>query len=209
MMDADGAVRIPDRARHRSRPRAAWRAAVRLSRARRGRRHPDVPAARHRRDGQEGRRDDAGRGRDRQSPTRTASMSRTSRAPSSSAIRGRHERDTAMVGDAHRPQGIPADHPPQLALYCGASGDHNPIHVDLDFARQAGFPDVFAHGMLVMAYLGQALTDAVPPSRIRSFSTRFAAITPARRATDLRGPGRRAVRAQWRDASAAGADDQG
>ena len=64
-----------------------------------------------------------------------------------------------------------------LALYCGASGDHNPIHVDLDFAQQAGFPDVFAHGMLVMAYLGQALTDAVSPASIRSFSTRFAAIT--------------------------------
>jgi acyl dehydratase len=64
-----------------------------------------------------------------------------------------------------------------LALYCGASGDHNPIHVDLDFARKAGFDDVFAHGMLVMAYLGQALTDAVPPSAIRSFSTRFVAIT--------------------------------
>jgi len=65
----------------------------------------------------------------------------------------------------------------RLALYCGASGDHNPIHVDIDFARAAGFPDVFAHGMLVMAYLGQSLTDAVDPSRIRSFSTRFAAIT--------------------------------
>ena len=65
----------------------------------------------------------------------------------------------------------------RLALYCGASGDHNPIHVDIDFAKAAGFPDVFAHGMLVMAYLGQALTDAVGPSRIRSFSTRFAAIT--------------------------------
>jgi acyl dehydratase len=65
----------------------------------------------------------------------------------------------------------------RLALYCGASGDHNPIHVDLDFAKKAGFPDVFSHGMLVMAYLGQALTDAVPPPRIRSFSTRFVAIT--------------------------------
>lgn len=64
-----------------------------------------------------------------------------------------------------------------LALYCGASGDHNPIHVDLDFARKAGFDDVFAHGMLVMAYLGQALTEAVTPSAIRSFSTRFVAIT--------------------------------
>jgi acyl dehydratase len=64
-----------------------------------------------------------------------------------------------------------------LALYCGASGDHNPIHVDLDFAKKGGFDDVFAHGMLVMAYLGQALTDAIAPSAIRSFSTRFAAIT--------------------------------
>ncbi|MGA9321126.1 MAG: MaoC family dehydratase [Xanthobacteraceae bacterium] len=64
-----------------------------------------------------------------------------------------------------------------LALYCGASGDHNPIHVDLDFARKAGFDDVFAHGMLAMAYLGQALTEAVTPNAIRSFSTRFVAIT--------------------------------
>ncbi len=64
-----------------------------------------------------------------------------------------------------------------LALYCGASGDHNPMHVDIDFAKAAGFPDVFSHGMLVMGYLGQALTDAVLPSRIRAFSTRFAAIT--------------------------------
>lgn len=64
-----------------------------------------------------------------------------------------------------------------LALYCGASGDLNPIHVDSDFAKKAGFPDVFAHGMLVMAYLGQALTDAVRPDAVRSFSTRFAAIT--------------------------------
>ncbi len=35
------------------------------------------------------------------------------------------------------------------------------MHVDIDFAKAAGFPDVFSHGMLVMACLGQALTDAV------------------------------------------------
>lgn len=64
-----------------------------------------------------------------------------------------------------------------LALYCGASGDHNPIHVDIDFAKKSGYPDVFSHGMLVMALLGQALTDAVPPQRLRSFATRFVAIT--------------------------------
>ena len=47
-----------------------------------------------------------------------------------------------------------------LALYCGASGDHNPIHVDIDFAKAAGFPDVFSHGMLVMAYLGPRLSGS-------------------------------------------------
>ncbi len=64
-----------------------------------------------------------------------------------------------------------------LALYCGSSGDTNPVHVDIDFARAAGFEDVFCQGMLVMAYLGQAVTDAYPPDRLRAFKTRFAAIT--------------------------------
>jgi len=64
-----------------------------------------------------------------------------------------------------------------LALYCGASGDHNPIHVDLDFARRAGMPDVFAHGMLSMAWLGRLLTGWVPQERIRQFAVRFVAIT--------------------------------
>lgn len=65
----------------------------------------------------------------------------------------------------------------RLALYCGASGDHNPIHVDLDFARASGFPDVFSHGMLAMAWLSQALTDTIAPDRLRSLSARFVAIT--------------------------------
>ena len=45
-----------------------------------------------------------------------------------------------------------------LALFAGASGDHNPVHIDIDFARKAGMPDVFAHGMLGMAWLGRLLT---------------------------------------------------
>jgi len=85
--------------------------------------------------------------------------------------------NTASVGERIVHKAFPPITRHRLALYCGASGDHNPIHVDIDFAKQAGFPDVFSHGMLVMGYLGQALTDAVEPSRIRSFSTRFAAIT--------------------------------
>jgi acyl dehydratase len=65
-----------------------------------------------------------------------------------------------------------------LALFCGGSGDYNPIHVDSDFARAFGRPDVFAHGMLSMAYLAQLLTRWVPQARIRSWGVRFVAITP-------------------------------
>jgi acyl dehydratase len=65
-----------------------------------------------------------------------------------------------------------------LALFAGGSGDHNPIHVDIDVARSAGLEDVFAHGMLSMAYLGRLLTGWVPPAAIRSFEVRFTAITP-------------------------------
>lgn len=65
-----------------------------------------------------------------------------------------------------------------LALFAGASGDHNPIHIDIDAARSAGLDDVFAHGMLSMAYLARLLTDAFPQQRLRSYKVRFAAITP-------------------------------
>lgn len=64
-----------------------------------------------------------------------------------------------------------------LALFCGASGDHNPIHIDLDFARCAGMPDVFAHGMLSMAYLARLLTAWVDQRQLRQFSARFLGIT--------------------------------
>lgn len=64
-----------------------------------------------------------------------------------------------------------------LALYAGASGDHNPNHIDIDYAREAGMPDVFAHGMLSMAYLGRMLTNWVPQHKIRQFDARFTSIT--------------------------------
>ncbi|WP_194814616.1 MaoC/PaaZ C-terminal domain-containing protein [Nocardia sp. XZ_19_385] len=65
-----------------------------------------------------------------------------------------------------------------LALFAGASGDHNPMHIDIDVAKSAGLEDVFAHGMLTMAYLGRLLTNWVPQQSIRSYGVRFAAITP-------------------------------
>lgn len=64
-----------------------------------------------------------------------------------------------------------------LALFAGASGDHNRIHIDSDFAKAVGAGDVFAQGMLPMAYLARVLTDLVPQTAIRKFSCRFRAIT--------------------------------
>jgi acyl dehydratase len=83
----------------------------------------------------------------------------------------------AKIGDELAPLQLPSISRLNLALYCGASGDHNPIHVDSDFAKSAGQPDVFAHGMLSMAWLGRLLTNYVPQQQIREFSVRFAAIT--------------------------------
>ncbi|MGQ7819272.1 MaoC family dehydratase [Metapseudomonas furukawaii] len=72
---------------------------------------------------------------------------------------------------------LPAVNRTTLALYAGASGDHNQVHIDLDFARKARQPDVFAHGMLSVAYLGRLLTAWVPQPNIRSLSVRFTGIT--------------------------------
>ena len=74
-----------------------------------------------------------------------------------------------------------------LALYCGGSGDHNPIHVDTDFAKKAGMPDVFAHGMLSMAYLGQLLTNWVDQSQLREYGVRFTSITPVNASVTCKG----------------------
>jgi acyl dehydratase len=84
---------------------------------------------------------------------------------------------TVAVGDILPELVLPPVDRTTLALFAGASGDHNPIHIDIDFARRAGMPDVFAHGMLVMAWLSRVVTDWAPQRQMRSFSVRFAGIT--------------------------------
>lgn len=74
-----------------------------------------------------------------------------------------------------------------LALYAGASGDHNPIHIDTDYARQAGLDDVFAHGMLSMAQIGRTVTEWCGAERLSQLSTRFSAITPVGAMVTCRG----------------------
>ena len=72
------------------------------------------------------------------------------------------------------------------ALFAGASNDHNPIHIDSDFAKKAGMGDVFAHGMLGMAYLGQVLTAWVPQPLIRETQAAPAREDRSRRTWSLR-----------------------
>ncbi|WP_405485154.1 MaoC/PaaZ C-terminal domain-containing protein [Nocardia sp. NBC_00511] len=86
--------------------------------------------------------------------------------------------ETVEVGTELPPLKIRAISRTTLALFAGSSGDHNPMHIDLDVARSAGLDDVFAHGMLSMAYLGRLLTNWVPQQSIRTYGVRFAAITP-------------------------------
>ena len=64
-----------------------------------------------------------------------------------------------------------------LALYAGASGDHNPIHIDTDYTTQIGYPDVIVHGMLIMGYLGRILTDNLNQSKILEYDVRFISVT--------------------------------
>jgi acyl dehydratase len=88
-------------------------------------------------------------------------------APKASAV---------AVGDTIPPFTAPPITRTTLALYAGASGDHNPMHIDIDFAKTAGESDVFAHGMLNMAYLSRAVLGYAPQSHIRSYGVRFQSI---------------------------------
>jgi acyl dehydratase len=84
---------------------------------------------------------------------------------------------TVKVGDVLPPLTLPPVDRTLLAVFAGASGDHNAIHIDIDYARRAGMADVFAHGMLSMAWLGRLLTGWVDQRRLRSFGVRFTGIT--------------------------------
>ena len=62
----------------------------------------------------------------------------------------------------------------QIVMYAGASGDYNPVHTDEPFATKvAGYPTVFAHGMLTMGLTGRMLTNYVGDGRLTEFGVRF------------------------------------
>ncbi len=77
-------------------------------------------------------------------------------------------------GDSHEAVVVDNLTRTQIVQYAGASGDYNPLHTDEIFATQvAGYPAVFAHGMLTMGMTGRMLTDWVGDGRLVSFGVRF------------------------------------
>jgi acyl dehydratase len=62
----------------------------------------------------------------------------------------------------------------QIVQYAGASGDYNPVHTDQLYTKEiAGYPSVFAHGMLSMGMTGKMLTNYVGDGRLTEFGVRF------------------------------------
>ena len=62
----------------------------------------------------------------------------------------------------------------RIVMYAGASGDYNPLHSDELYTREvAGYPSVFAHGMLSMGATGRVLTDWVGDGRLTKYGVRF------------------------------------
>src|SRR5215469_835747 len=65
----------------------------------------------------------------------------------------------------------------QLVRYAGASGDFNPLHTDAKVGEMIGTGGIIAHGMLIMGFVGQMLSDFVGPAALRKFGVRFKGMT--------------------------------
>ena len=78
------------------------------------------------------------------------------------------------VGDVHSARLVEDLKRTQIVQYAGASGDYNPLHTDEVFTTKvAGYPSVFAHGMLTMGMTGKMLTDYVGDARLTKYGVRF------------------------------------
>ena len=75
----------------------------------------------------------------------------------------------------------------QLTRYAGASGDFNPIHQDHEFAKAADMGDVFAHGMLSMGFVAQAVTDWSGAGTVRKIGVRFTALVRLKETVTCKG----------------------
>lgn len=82
--------------------------------------------------------------------------------------------DALSVGDTKEQVLVENLSRTQIVQYAGASGDFNPIHHDETFAtKAAGYPSVFAHGMLTMGMTGRLLTDWLGDGVLKEYGVRF------------------------------------
>lgn len=65
----------------------------------------------------------------------------------------------------------------QLVRYAGASGDFNPLHTDPKIGEMIGTGGIIAHGMLIMGFVGQMLSDYIGPQALKKFGVRFKGMT--------------------------------
>lgn len=65
----------------------------------------------------------------------------------------------------------------QMVKYAGASGDFHPLHTDDDLGRSLKMGGRIAHGMLVMGFVGEAITNWIPKKNLKKFNARFVGIT--------------------------------
>ena len=78
------------------------------------------------------------------------------------------------VGDTYTERLVEDLKRTQIVQYAGSSGDYNPLHTDEAFTTKvAGYPSVFAHGMLSMGMTGRMLTNYVGDGRLTKFGVRF------------------------------------
>ena len=68
----------------------------------------------------------------------------------------------------------------RINAYADASGDHNPIHIDAEFATRSPFGGTIAHGMLVLALMGEAMHEAHGDAWLQSGSMKVRFKAPTR-----------------------------
>ncbi len=78
------------------------------------------------------------------------------------------------IGDTHKETLVEDLKRTQIVQYAGSSGDYNPLHTDEVFTTKiAGYPSVFAHGMLTMGMTGKMITNYVGDGTLKKYGVRF------------------------------------
>ena len=74
------------------------------------------------------------------------------------------------IGDSHKETLVEDLKRTQIVQYAGSSGDYNPLHTDEVFTTKiAGYPSVFAHGMLTMGMTGKMITNYVGDGTLKKY----------------------------------------